>query len=93
MPEISRFLGIIIAMFYKDHSPPHFNAIYGELGELLMMSNPTLSYFSFSYQLFGISSVNSPLEGVGGCKGRNEQQEGELHPLSLKWGIIRNRIK
>jgi hypothetical protein len=30
MPEISRFLGIIIAMFYKDHALPHFHAIYGE---------------------------------------------------------------
>ncbi len=30
MPEISRFLGIIIAMFYKDHAPPHFHAMYGE---------------------------------------------------------------
>jgi hypothetical protein len=30
MPELSRFLGIIIAMFYNDHSPPHFHAIYGE---------------------------------------------------------------
>jgi hypothetical protein len=30
MPEISRFLGIIIAMFYKDHEPPHFHAKYGE---------------------------------------------------------------
>ena len=30
MPEISRFLGIIIAMFYKDHAPPHFHAVYGE---------------------------------------------------------------
>ncbi|HIJ54700.1 MAG TPA: DUF4160 domain-containing protein [Deltaproteobacteria bacterium] len=30
MPEISRFLGIIIAMFYKDHAPPHFHALYGE---------------------------------------------------------------
>jgi hypothetical protein len=30
MPEISRFLGIIIAMFYRDHSPAHFHAIYGE---------------------------------------------------------------
>ena len=30
MPEISRFLGIIIAMFYKDHAPPHFHAIYSE---------------------------------------------------------------
>jgi hypothetical protein len=30
MPEISRFLGIIIAMFYRDHEPPHFHAIYGD---------------------------------------------------------------
>ncbi len=30
MPELSRFLGIIIAMYYRDHGPPHFHAIYGE---------------------------------------------------------------
>lgn len=30
MPEISRFFGIIIAMFAKDHVPPHFHAKYGE---------------------------------------------------------------
>ncbi len=30
MPEISRFLGIVIAMFYRDHTPPHFHARYGE---------------------------------------------------------------
>jgi hypothetical protein len=30
MPEIARFLGIIIAMFYKDHAPPHFHAKYSD---------------------------------------------------------------
>ena len=30
MPEISRFYGIIIQMFYSDHNPPHFHATYGE---------------------------------------------------------------
>ena len=30
MPEISRFLGIIIAMFYNDHGPPHMHVVYGE---------------------------------------------------------------
>ena len=30
MPEISRFLGIVIHMFYDDHNPPHFHARYGE---------------------------------------------------------------
>jgi hypothetical protein len=29
MPEISRFLGIVIAMYYNDHAPPHFHARYG----------------------------------------------------------------
>ena len=30
MPEISRFFGIVIKMFYNDHPPPHFHAEYGE---------------------------------------------------------------
>ncbi|MBI4556022.1 MAG: DUF4160 domain-containing protein [Candidatus Hydrogenedentes bacterium] len=30
MPEISRFYGIIIAMFYSEHNPPHFHARYAE---------------------------------------------------------------
>lgn len=29
MPTISRFYGIVIAMFYDDHLPPHFHARYG----------------------------------------------------------------
>ena len=29
MPEISRFLGIVIAMYFKEHTPPHFHAKYG----------------------------------------------------------------
>ena len=29
MPEISRFFGIVIVMYYDDHAPPHFHAIYG----------------------------------------------------------------
>ncbi len=30
MPEISRFLGIVIGMFYSEHGVPHFHAVYGE---------------------------------------------------------------
>ncbi len=30
MPEISRFFGIVIAMYYNDHAPPHFHAKYSE---------------------------------------------------------------
>ena len=28
MPEISRFLGIVIAMYFNDHNPPHFHVRY-----------------------------------------------------------------
>jgi hypothetical protein len=28
LPELTRFFGIIISMYYNDHSPPHFHAKY-----------------------------------------------------------------
>jgi len=28
MPEVSRFFGIVIRMYYDEHNPPHFHAIY-----------------------------------------------------------------
>lgn len=28
MPEVSRFFGIVIRMFYVEHNPPHFHAEY-----------------------------------------------------------------
>lgn len=31
MPRISEFYGIAIYMYFQDHVPPHFHAIYGRL--------------------------------------------------------------
>jgi len=30
MPELARFYGIVIQMYFGDHPPPHFHAIYGD---------------------------------------------------------------
>ena len=30
MPEICRFYGIVIRMYFRDHQPPHFHAQYGD---------------------------------------------------------------
>lgn len=38
MPEISRFYGIVIRMFYNDHFPPHFHAEYGGYEALIDMN-------------------------------------------------------
>jgi len=29
VPEISRFFGIVMGMFYSEHGLPHFHAVYG----------------------------------------------------------------
>jgi hypothetical protein len=29
LPEISRFYGMVVAMFFSDHDPPHFPVRYG----------------------------------------------------------------
>jgi len=35
MPEISRFFGIVIRMYFDDHQPPHFHAAYGDREALI----------------------------------------------------------
>ena len=44
MPEISRFFGIVIKMFFDDHNPPHFHAEYSDYTALIDIRN--LSIFS-----------------------------------------------
>jgi len=46
MPRISAFYGIMIYMYYKDHAPPHFHAIYGEYeAEVLIQTGQILRGF------------------------------------------------
>jgi len=35
MPTISRFYGILIQMYFADHAPPHFHALYAEFEALI----------------------------------------------------------
>lgn len=43
MPEISRFYGIIITMFFDDHNPPHFHIRYNEYRATMNISDGTIS--------------------------------------------------
>jgi hypothetical protein len=40
MPEISRFFGIVIRMFFTDHPVPHFHAFYGSSNARIRLSPP-----------------------------------------------------
>ncbi len=42
MPEISRFFGIIIAMYFDDHNPPHFHARYGNDNAVIKITDLTV---------------------------------------------------
>lgn len=43
MPELSRFLGIVITMFYNDHGPPHFHAVYGSYAMTVSIREETVT--------------------------------------------------
>jgi len=30
VPRISSFYGVVVTMYFRDHGPPHFHAVYGE---------------------------------------------------------------
>ncbi len=42
MPVISRFLGIIIVMYYQDHNPPHFHVRYNEYKAVISINGLTV---------------------------------------------------
>jgi hypothetical protein len=54
MPEISRFFGIIIAMFYNDHPPPHFHVRYGRMRAVIGIEDLALLEGDLSPRVLGL---------------------------------------
>jgi hypothetical protein len=54
MPEISGFFGIVIAMYYEDHSPPHFHARYGESNALIAIEDSEILAGSLPPRALGL---------------------------------------
>jgi len=50
MPVISRFFGVVIAIYWKDHAPPHFHAKYGGQEISMSIQNGEILKGSFSKQ-------------------------------------------
>jgi hypothetical protein len=42
MPRLSEFYGIVISMYFGDHNPPHFHAIYAEHEALVRIDDGSL---------------------------------------------------
>ena len=54
MPEISRFYGIVVKMFFDDHNPPHFHAIYGEYEVLININTFAVFAGNFPPRALGL---------------------------------------
>ena len=74
MPEISRFYGIVIKMFFDDHAPPHFHAQYS--GQEALIDIRTFAV---------ISEDTLPLRGEGRVRGGRGEGWGEGQPLPAAW--------
>lgn len=53
MPEISRFFGIIITMYYNEHGPPHFHVRYGNQKAAIEIRSLSLLWGELSPRVFG----------------------------------------
>ena len=42
MPRLSEFYGIAVYMYWRDHNPPHFHAIYGGDEALVVIADGSL---------------------------------------------------
>ncbi|GHT88784.1 hypothetical protein FACS1894137_17310 [Spirochaetia bacterium] len=54
MPEISRFLGIIIAMYFKDHNPAHFHVKYNNHRAVIAINGLSVIEGSLPPRVWGL---------------------------------------
>lgn len=54
MPEISRFLGIIITMYYNDHPPPHFHVRYNQQKAIIEIETLSIIQGKLTPRILGL---------------------------------------
>jgi hypothetical protein len=85
MPEISRFFGIIIAMFWDEHNPPHFHARYGQLNAAIAIDSLEVLEGNLPPRVLGLviewASQHKKELMVNWKKARNEKPLNKIEPL------------
>jgi hypothetical protein len=85
MPEISRFLGIVIKMFYKDHNPPHVHVEYQEYKAVIRISDFALLEGKLPPKIHGLviewSSLHQEELNNDWLLARNQSPLLKINPL------------
>jgi len=77
MPQVSRFFGIIISMFYDEHNPPHFHAAYGEYRAEIGIIDLTLLVGKLPSRVLGLVIEWASLHQVELLENWNHIENGE----------------
>ena len=85
MPEISRFMGIIIRMYLQDHNPPHFHAFYNDSKALFSIDPLEMVEGNLPPRMHGVviewASMHKDELLDNWNKLQNEQKPKKIKPL------------
>lgn len=85
MPEICRFYGIIIKMFFDDHMPPHFHVEYGGFEALIEINTLAVIAGKLPPRAFGLVMEWAVLHQkellASWQNAKNQKPPGKIEPL------------
>jgi hypothetical protein len=83
MPEISRFFGIIVQMYYSDHDPPHFHVRYSGQKALIAIETLALWRGRLSPRALGLVTEWAAMHRVALMEDWNlARSEAQLKPIA-----------
>lgn len=85
MPEISRFLGIIITMYYNNHPPPHFHVRYNKQKAIIDLNNLSILQGKLSPKVLSLvvewAILHQQELRENWERARNQQPINKIEPL------------
>jgi hypothetical protein len=85
MPEVSRFYGIVVKIFYADHNPPHFHAEYGDYEVLVNINTLAILGGGLPARAFGLvtewASLHQQELRASWERASRLQPPGQIEPL------------
>lgn len=85
MPEVSRFYGIVIRMFFREHGPPHFHAEYSGQQAVVRIEDLTVLRGRLPPRALGIvkewASLRQAELKTAWDRARRQEAPGKIAPL------------
>ncbi len=85
MPEVSRFYGVVIRMFFREHGPPHFHAEYSGQQAVVGIDSLTVLRGRLPPRALGIvkewASLHQTELRAAWDRARRQEAPGKIDPL------------